>query len=509
MKELYRKFLKLNIDLSPMSVMRRESEGGYFCTPRGAEVIGWAGVDGIHFCFVRGFGETVFAVSPMNTPGNYVHPLAASFADFLRLLMACGDSAAPEQAHGWDKAQFESFLREYPITGEQQAVIDEIVEKLRLEPMEKPFEYIKELQAGFDYSKIKFTEDYEEWAPVEPEPPKWKVTFEGNFWSRGSRERGGKEISINKEFDWCGKHWLIPAVYSCTKGLVVDYCVHVEPEDIRAFIDKWKLDRENDDLRCFSREDQMRIEAENPLDLNFRAKVKANGNELSSRHGCCTYYNPCAGELMPSELDAKWLVEHYKLDPSFGWIIWRSCFPWKGRRPKEISNLSISLTPELMELPGPRFSVTAPGETFSFDCPLTGQTHTLTVQEIERQELPANRMGFSDMELPRNLLAMSYTLSPDLPRDVFQISDSTGSDQPRPKQTADSSFAPAHAASIGIIGGADGPTTIIFGGSGQGAPRTAYSSLHFEPVGDVEWFITFRERKFEDITVDLLQEDIK
>lgn len=30
-------------------------------------LIGWAGVDGIHFCMIRGFGEMVFAVSPIRS----------------------------------------------------------------------------------------------------------------------------------------------------------------------------------------------------------------------------------------------------------------------------------------------------------------------------------------------------------------------------------------------------------------------------------------------------------
>lgn len=72
-----------------------------FCTPRRARIIGGAGVDGIHYCFVRGFGEMVFAVSPMNPAPHYVHPLASDFSDFLRLLLACGDSAALEQAWQW------------------------------------------------------------------------------------------------------------------------------------------------------------------------------------------------------------------------------------------------------------------------------------------------------------------------------------------------------------------------------------------------------------------------
>ncbi len=49
----YEKYLKLNIDSSRIGLERNESESNYFCTPKGAKVIGWTGVDGIHYCFVR------------------------------------------------------------------------------------------------------------------------------------------------------------------------------------------------------------------------------------------------------------------------------------------------------------------------------------------------------------------------------------------------------------------------------------------------------------------------
>ena len=85
-KLTYRQFLKTDVDLSTLGVMRVDAPfEPYFCTPKGARVFGRSGVDGIHFCFVRGFGETVFAVSPMNGREDCVHPVAKSFRDFLRL----------------------------------------------------------------------------------------------------------------------------------------------------------------------------------------------------------------------------------------------------------------------------------------------------------------------------------------------------------------------------------------------------------------------------------------
>ena len=40
----------------------------------------------------------------MNTSPDYVHPVAENFTDFLRLILACGDVAAVEQAWMWNEA---------------------------------------------------------------------------------------------------------------------------------------------------------------------------------------------------------------------------------------------------------------------------------------------------------------------------------------------------------------------------------------------------------------------
>ena len=69
MDKTFEKFLRSGIDLSLIGIERREDNASYFCTPKGASIFGWAGVDGIHYCFVRGFGGMVFAVSPV----SYTH----------------------------------------------------------------------------------------------------------------------------------------------------------------------------------------------------------------------------------------------------------------------------------------------------------------------------------------------------------------------------------------------------------------------------------------------------
>lgn len=138
MSDVYQTYIDADIDASCIGLGRGRSGSAYFCTPKGAKVIGWAGVDGIHYCFVRGFGKMVFAVSPMNTPGHYVHPLARDFSDFMRLVLACGDAGVLEQVFGWDRTQFDAFMQHNQPSAEQRAVLAAIGALLSLVPMEDP-----------------------------------------------------------------------------------------------------------------------------------------------------------------------------------------------------------------------------------------------------------------------------------------------------------------------------------------------------------------------------------
>ena len=165
----YTEFKRMHIDLGALGAEGGRNAVRYTCTPKGAKIFGWAGVDGIHFCTIKGFGETIFSVSPMNPGQDCVQPLARDMGDFLRLLLACGDTAALEQAWMWTEAQFEEYLREYPPTEDQRAVMREIEEKCGLTPMEEPWRYLKKVRAETDCSGLRFEKEYEELLhPVRP-----------------------------------------------------------------------------------------------------------------------------------------------------------------------------------------------------------------------------------------------------------------------------------------------------------------------------------------------------
>ena len=510
MDKTFEKFLRSGLDLSPVGVERREENTPYFCTPKGASIFGWAGVDGIHFCFIRGFGGMVFAVSPMNAAPDFVHPLAKNFADFLRLLLACGDAAALEQAWMWEKSQFEDFLQKNPPTQEQQALLAEVAVRLKLAPMQQPWAYIQELQTEFDDSKLRYTEDYYDVTmnpAAEPPMPEWKVYFEGNFWGNSGRDRAGTEIRLEQQFEWAGRFWRVPAIYACGKGLVADFCMRAEAEDIRRFMEKWNLHPDNDSCENFTREQQLHMELENPLSFDFKPQLLLNQKPMPTSHGCSVSYNPCLPEGMLCEPEAKMAAAHYALDTAYGWVIFRAAFPWPGKRRPKIKSLSLTMEQQPCRVPGPHFIARARGEVFAFSHPISGTEYTLTVQELAQQTLPQNQIWSDRWRYPNHFTAMSYTLSP-VPDTDISLCDCAEGDRPLEIAPCTDRYAPEaqnDIACIGIIGGADGPAVIV----GQSGPQeklgAACSALHFEAAEEpIEWRVEFHMVQFPQKTFRLI-----
>lgn len=507
---LYEEYKRLKINFAAIGLEKGSTQSDYFCTPRGVKIIGWAGVDGIHYCFIKAFDQMVFAVSPMNTPGDYVHPLARNFEDFLRLLLACADPTAIEQAHAWNQEQFDVFLKENSLTDEQSAMLNILKEKFFLAPMEQPFAYIKELQASFDYSKLKYIPDYYEWVSEEQkeqEPPEWKVYYSGNFWGHHGREHAGKEISVAKQFSWGDEVWHIPAIYACSTGLVVDFCVEVKPERIKAYHNKWNLS--DDDNFCFGNEEREQAIAENPLNIDIRSQIILNGKTLHQKHGCSKTWIPasCLPEGTQIDLSSKQILEHYGLDPSMGWAFLRAAYPWETKTKPVIKSLRLKLEQEPVSLPGIHFKTPDSGDSISFTHPITGAEHILTVQECAKQEVERQYFHGVNQELPTHYTMMTYALSPELPDQAFIIVDCEKSDKPRQKVTVPRISQASGAAAVGIIGGAHGPTAIYFTNGTKTNLHTACSALHFEPAEEVKWRMVFRVKMREDIEVEIIENE--
>ena len=148
----------LDLDGSLIGLEKGSETGDSFCTPIGMTVLGWE--NSIHYGFIHGYGEMVFAVNPESCADRYVYPLAKNFEDFLRLLLACGSTTAMEQIICWEREQYEAFLRDDPAPQGRKELLERLTAELKLRPMSEPFDYVKELQAVFDSSLLRYSNEY-------------------------------------------------------------------------------------------------------------------------------------------------------------------------------------------------------------------------------------------------------------------------------------------------------------------------------------------------------------
>ncbi len=500
---LFEKFVKLPIDFSAIGLEQRDDSGGYFCTPKGAKIIGHTGVDGIHFCCIRKYGEMVFAVSPMND-APYVRPIAATFADFLGLMIACGGVDALEQAWMWDEAAFDRYLSENKPDEQMQAVFDFIEKELDIPKITDPYGYLYEIREDFYYDGIPFTDAYYEALDIpapKQEPQKWEVYYDGSFWGKQGKEKPGKEITIDKHFDWEGEHWYIPAGYACSKGLVLDVCMSAEKEQVKAYIDLVSSCSEEQAEASFDQ-----LQDKNPLHADFRAHLTLNGKSLRQNHGSAVVYFPddCIPLGERGSVEAEGVVEHYGLDREKGWLCWRLCFLWATKGVPTLKQMMLTLCRDPAQVGDFTFTTPSERNEIPFVHPITGTVHTLLIHQVVKDEMAQKLFSSQEYEFPMHITQLNYSVVPALKPYQLQILDIEKADPVKPMQKK-SDLAPdsTGAAAISIIGGADGPVA-VFAAGGSGELRTAVSAMRYEPREIVHWQARIYEKLKKDIHVVLL-----
>ncbi len=501
-------YKKNKFTLAPFGIEKGQSRSDYFCTPRGAAVIGWTGVDGIHYCTVKSLGPTVFAVNPYADPKKHAFPVAEDFETFLRLLITCGHESVIEQAHTWSREEYDRFALENPITPVRKAAADALAETYSLTPMDDPYVYLKQIYDSFDFDTVPYKKDYYEWVPVEETPVKreWKVYYStcGETGEKG--ERAGKKLPIGKNIPFAGYDWYIPCAYVCRDGMVLDMLAEVPAVKIRSFYDKWSdsEERESD----LSEEERMAIEAQNPFGLTFTPILLVNGRPLRNKRGSGKQY--VSEGVLPDDVyrnnSMEDALEHYGLSAEKCWMLRRFSFPWETASKPKIRSVGIRLRQDPVNLPGIRFHADAAGQKIMFTHPITGIEHTLTVTKYEVDEMRVSETD--EFVLPTHYAEMTYTVTPEIPREKLVVRDIRRNDSPKRMKTAGKNDIASSA--IGIIGGADGPTAVVFARKmpdGDRNEHTAISAVTYEKQTQVEWMMVFREVSAEEADVRLIQED--
>ncbi len=327
----------------------------------------------------------------------------------------------------------------------------------------------------------------------------WNVRYGKGYWGKSDEKPEAQEVATDCLFVWQEESWYIPAIYLCEEGLVVDYCVKVDPAKVKAWIDKWQIGNLNE--HEINHEQWAEIEQTNPFIIKFNSTLKCNGEVLQSQMGSSLSWIP--KELLPGEVEnveeAAKVLQHYDLDENKAWSFHRWSYPWKEAKQTPIQSLELKLERGLEEMQGIRFEDPCVGDVISFVHPISGVNHILTVLAYEQKEISLRECMEEEYEFPLYHTAMIYTLEPDLSDQYFQIKDCLQNDEPRSKGKA-----PDGASSIGIIGGADGPTAITFVKEENAKIHMAMSALHFEWKDQVEWKMIFRVKQMKDIEVKLI-----
>lgn len=167
-REDVRTFFSLPSDFSSIGLEPRSDWEPYFCTPEGAEPVGWIGCDGVHFVLLPG-DERVYCVDPaMGQEGTYVLPVGRHFREFLSFVLFCRDANPVSQISWMTEEQYRNLLKEdaqatWPGCEEtfrhKAAALSAIADAFGLEPRD-PFEPVKAMQAAFDPSALVFSDEY-------------------------------------------------------------------------------------------------------------------------------------------------------------------------------------------------------------------------------------------------------------------------------------------------------------------------------------------------------------
>lgn len=368
----------------------------------------------------------------------------------------------------------------------------------------------------------------------------WKVLFDDNFWGSAREEdpafEAGMEMErplstvehpVNQEVSWCGEIWKILSVYTCEKGLVIDYCKQTDPKELKAFMEKYQSAHleEHFDEELFER-----LQLENPTAPNAAIRVSRGDVELRTRCSSGLHYmpeEPGQGITSGSDVDnapdfeedcgkvendpvALACMEHYGLDQSLSYSISRAHFLWDEGHVEDLSGLTITFYEREAHMPGEHFILTGEKQQILLVHPVTGETYTLHIDHIESNELPGEHLelmrrlhGENEPEMlyPSHFETVYYAVEPQTGEEQFCLKACAEGDAPIVKGRGGGA-----ASSVAVIGSASGPTSVFVAGSVKSELRmkSICSPLFFEPTPVREWYMSYFVKGREDLTVELL-----
>ncbi len=332
-----------------------------------------------------------------------------------------------------------------------------------------------------------------------------EVYFGNNFWNHRHKGRAGRKVELHQSFEWDGYPWLIPAAYLCSKGLVLDFCKQIPKQRIQSLMDRWE---EKAKQKQISQEEHELLEFENPMGDLIHFKASMNGRIAEGISMCSVCWNPLLQKEAQEAKEVNELVEEYQCDQEQGWQFTRAAIPWPYKRRPEKVSLTLNIKPYTLPYPcGQHFTVSMEDSSRQIlvTHPVSNNQYTLYISGMQSEELPEKtfqRLG--SYEFPKHFVRLGYHFDQESAYSEFTINDCVQSDRPRPIPVQEGEAVSYDcAASVGIIGGVSAAFTLEQEQESQLREQYAISSLHFEPVQQVEWRISALIKRGEEIALEL------
>ena len=335
-------------------------------------------------------------------------------------------------------------------------------------------------------------------------------TQNGNIWGKGKSKDKLAKLPVNYTFSWGANELFIPAFYYNDSTVVMDVCTCFSISDMQAFLQKWNRKRR---LSLKTHEDYEEMEADNPACKDFSADLCLDGQPLRSRAFGSILWYPVeflqaeaqkaeeAVETWCNDEDAEKLMAAYGCDRTLCWHFERLSF--RRKQPPTCTPRQLSLVLHAREISVTTgYFTTDATQTFPTEIktahPATGQEYVLTLYGCEQFWQSFDEIGEKDMCYPEHAQTLSYGVSPEIEKNVLYVCDQSQGDSPRKKEPGEpgnGGESPSRTSA-----GADGPTAVFQTGKSPVPGRhMACSALHFTPVKEVRWRITFHVKTMGDM----------
>jgi hypothetical protein len=310
-----------------------------------------------------------------------------------------------------------------------------------------------------------------------------RVYYNSNIRSKGKGLCGFPQ-RMNWQFEYAGAKRYIPAIYSFPKGIVFDIITILDETKLREFFEKYETVAET-----LTRLKKRCVEQEHPYKAVPIKEIWINGKKIESGYSASSTMSI---PWVQQGDEMRFVRKAYSsiLKDTTCFACERFCVPYPETSETDSKIRKLLRFLHLGRVSGIKLS-TYPLQRFSpldihfempedenrkeicFNHPITGTKHTLYFQSPELIELPIR----ADRSRSFYVMQSMYEIEPALPQgDVLQFGNSIQYTMEPPYNE----FSPTSASSIGIIGGACGPTAVFV--SSKGEEKNIPCGLHGLPL---------------------------